>query len=85
MLDSNPWSVPFASLSSRSVLITCAGVAASARIASVWPFDLNVPIFLGGVIGHSGSFAPVALALGVLAAEWLFLLYLYRKGLFLRV
>jgi predicted acyltransferase len=41
--------------------------------------------FLGGLIRHSGSFAPVALAMGVLAVEWLFLLYLYRRRLFLRV
>jgi hypothetical protein len=31
------------------------------------------------------SHAPVILAAGVLAAEWLFLLYLYHRRLFLRV
>jgi predicted acyltransferase len=41
--------------------------------------------FLGGVARHSGSFAPVVLALGVLAVQWLFLLFLYRKRIFLRV
>ncbi len=41
--------------------------------------------FLGGVANHAGAFGPVVLALGVLAAEWLLLLYLYRKRLFLRV
>jgi predicted acyltransferase len=41
--------------------------------------------FLGGLIRHSGSFAPVATALGFLAVQWLFLLYLYRKRIFLRV
>lgn len=41
--------------------------------------------FLGGVAKHSGSFSPVVLAMGLLAAEWLFLLYLYRKKIFLRV
>jgi predicted acyltransferase len=41
--------------------------------------------FLGGVARHSGSFAPVVIAAGVIVAEWLLLLYLYRRGLFLRV
>lgn len=41
--------------------------------------------FLGGVVKHVGTFGPVVAALGVLAAEWLVLLYLYRKRLFLRV
>jgi hypothetical protein len=33
----------------------------------------------------SGSFGPVVLAIGVLALEWLLLLYLYRRRIFLRV
>jgi predicted acyltransferase len=41
--------------------------------------------FLGGVERHAGDFGPVVAALGVLAAEWLLLLYLYRRRLFLRV
>src|SRR5262245_5746730 len=41
--------------------------------------------FLGGVAAHAGSFGPVVLALGVLAGEWLLLLYLYRRRIFLRV
>jgi predicted acyltransferase len=41
--------------------------------------------FLGGVQRHAGAFGPVVAALGVLAAEWLLLLYLYRRRLFLRV
>jgi predicted acyltransferase len=41
--------------------------------------------FLGGVEKHAGAFGPVVAALGVLAAKWLVLLYLYRRRLFLRV
>jgi predicted acyltransferase len=48
-------------------------------------FEKIARFFLGGVIRHTGSFGPVVLALGVLAAEWLLLLYLYRRRLFLRV
>jgi predicted acyltransferase len=48
-------------------------------------FSKMAAFFLGGVMRHSGSFAPVVLALGILAVKWLFLLYLYRRRLFLRV
>jgi predicted acyltransferase len=41
--------------------------------------------FLGGVERHAGAFGPVVAALGALAAQWLLLLYLYRRRLFLRV
>jgi predicted acyltransferase len=42
--------------------------------------------FLGGLIRLAGPEAgPVVAASGVLAAEWLFLLYLYRRRIFLRV
>jgi predicted acyltransferase len=64
-------------------------IGANAITIYVVPRFIDFPkiarFFLGGVIRHSGSFAPVALALAVLAVEWLFLLYLYRKKLFLRV
>jgi predicted acyltransferase len=48
-------------------------------------FHKIADFFLGGVGRHSGAFGPVVLALGVVAAEWLFLLYLYRRRIFLRV
>jgi predicted acyltransferase len=48
-------------------------------------FDKIAQFFLGGVATATGSFGPVVLTSGALAAEWLFLLYLYRNRLFLRV
>jgi predicted acyltransferase len=48
-------------------------------------FHKIADFFLGGLSRHSGAFGPVVLALGVLAAEWLFLFYLYRRRIFLRV
>lgn len=64
-------------------------IGANAITIYVVPRFLDFPkvarFFLGGVARHSGSFGPVVLALGVLAVEWLFLLYLYRKRIFLRV
>jgi predicted acyltransferase len=41
--------------------------------------------FLGGAIREAGDFGPVIKAAGVLVFEWLFLYWLYRQQLFLRV
>jgi predicted acyltransferase len=41
--------------------------------------------FLGGAINHSGDFGPIIRIAGMLLAEWLFLYWLYRQRLFLRV
>lgn len=48
-------------------------------------FDRISRFFLGGVIRLSGDWGPVVRAAGVLAAEWLLLLFLYRRKIFLRV
>lgn len=53
-------------------------------------FDRLSRFFLGGVYELSdrwiaGDFTPVASAIGVLIAKWLFLYYLYRRRIFLRV
>jgi predicted acyltransferase len=53
-------------------------------------FDLASRFFLGGVYSVAdglipGAFLPVASALGTLAFQWLFLFYLYKRRLFLRV
>jgi predicted acyltransferase len=48
-------------------------------------FRFTADALFGGLIQHMGSFAPVAVHLSVLAVEWLLLLFLFRKKLFLRV
>jgi predicted acyltransferase len=48
-------------------------------------FAYTARALLGGLVNRSGSFAPVAAVLGILAVKWLFLLVLYRKRVFLRV
>ncbi|MEW4571265.1 DUF5009 domain-containing protein [Tautonia sp. JC769] len=53
-------------------------------------FDRIARFFLGGVYTLSdrlipGDFLPVAAAAGTLLAQWLFLFYLYKRRLFLRV
>jgi predicted acyltransferase len=48
-------------------------------------FNSIARFFVGGAIKHSGAFGPVLAILGALTLKWLFLLYLYRRRLFLRV
>lgn len=53
-------------------------------------FDRMARFFLGGISTLAdrlipGDFLPVATAIGVLVAQWLFLLYLYKRRIFLRV
>jgi predicted acyltransferase len=48
-------------------------------------FPQMTEFFLGGVIREAGDFGPVVKAAGVLAFEWVFLYWLYRQRLFLRV
>jgi predicted acyltransferase len=53
-------------------------------------FDKAAAFFLGGVYRLAGQFGSAELrtvcqAAGTLAAEWLFLLFLYRRRIFLRV
>jgi predicted acyltransferase len=54
-------------------------------LPQVIDFEKVGHFFLGGVERHAGAFGPVVAALGALAAQWLLLLYLYRRRLFLRV
>jgi predicted acyltransferase len=49
------------------------------------PFNAMSRFFFGGAARLSGTLGPVILAAGELALEWLLLLYLYRRRLFLRV
>jgi predicted acyltransferase len=50
------------------------------------PFEHIAAFFLGGAAKHSGKlYGEVVLTAGTIAVEWLFLLYLYRRRIFLRV
>lgn len=57
--------------------------------ARIIPFGRIAGFFFGGIArrleGYSPSSGDIIGALGVLAVEWLFLLYLYRSRIFLRV
>jgi predicted acyltransferase len=49
------------------------------------PFTVISRFLFGGVARLSGSLEMVILSVGTVLIEWLFLLHLYRKGIFLRV
>ena len=48
-------------------------------------FKYTAEFLFNGVIGISGDFATVLLSIGVLILEWLFLYFLYKKNIFLKV
>ena len=48
-------------------------------------FGCVARIFVHGFIYHLGAWTPVAWDLSVIVVEWLFLWYLYRSNIFLRV
>jgi predicted acyltransferase len=54
-------------------------------LSRIVPFDEIAKFFFGGVARLSGDLRPVILAAGSLVLEWLLLLYLYRRRIFLRV
>ena len=49
------------------------------------PFGRIADFFLGGAAKHSGAYSQIVLLAGTIVVEWLFLLYLYRRKIFLRV
>ncbi len=48
-------------------------------------FDYASNFLFGGAAGLAGRFGPVVLAAGSIAAAWVFLYFLYRQKIFLRV
>ena len=54
-------------------------------VASIVDFESISRFFLGGIARKSGAWGPVIVSAGVIAAEWLLLLHLYRNKIFLRV
>jgi predicted acyltransferase len=48
-------------------------------------FKHTSDFFLNGLASYAGNFEPVVLFLGMILVEWLFLYYLYKNKIFLRV
>lgn len=72
------WAFPFVVIGTNAITIY--------SLRRFINFDQIARFFLGGLMLHAGDAnGPVILAIGVLLAEWLFLYFLYRHRIFLRV
>ncbi len=71
------WAFFFVVIGSNAITIYLA--------SSIVDFASIAQFFLGGTIRLSGGWGPVVLAAGVIAVEWVFLLFLYRNKIYLRV
>lgn len=71
------WAFPFVVAGLNSITIYLA--------AGLFDFGIIVRIFVHGFIDYLGPLKPVFLALCILAVEWLFLYFLYKKKIFLKV
>jgi predicted acyltransferase len=71
------WAFPFVVIGVNSITIYV--------VPRFLDFQKFVTFFFGGVIKHSAPFDTILGFTLLLTAEWLFLYYLYRKQIFLRV
>ena len=71
------WALFFVVIGSNSILIYMARHFIN--------FDFTAHYFFDGVIAHSGIYKPLLWAISVMSVEWLFLLLLYKKQMFVRV
>jgi predicted acyltransferase len=78
VLNVRGWAFPFVVIGSNAITIYIAQ-----RFIN---FEHMARFFFGGVMMHAGeTYAPIILTAGMLLCEWLFLLFLYRHRIFLRV
>ncbi len=71
------WAFPFIVTGMNSITIYV--------VSRLFNFGVIVNIFVHGFINHLGNFKPVFWALCILTVKWLFLYFLYKKKIFLKV
>lgn len=71
------WALPFIIVGLNSITIYL--------VAGLFDFGTIVNIFVHGFIDYLGPFKPVFQALCILVVEWLFLYFLYKQNIFLKV
>jgi predicted acyltransferase len=77
VLEFRAWAFFFAVIGANAILIYVARACID--------FHKIADFFLAGVIRHSGSLQDVTAAIAVVAVQWVFLYFLYRNKIFLRV
>ena len=70
------WSMVFVVIGSNAILIYMAR-----RFVD---FDFTTHFFFDGILRNTGRYKPVLFTIAVVFVEWLLLLFLYRKRIFLR-
>lgn len=71
------WAFPFVVIGLNSITIYVAD--------RLFSFGSIARVFVHGFIDYFGTFKPVFWAMSVLAVQWLFLYFLYRRKIFLKV
>ena len=71
------WAFPFVVIGLNPITIYVA--------QGVFDFGVIAAVFTHGFIDSTGDFKPLILASSVLAVKWLFLYFLYRQKIFLKV
>jgi predicted acyltransferase len=71
------WAFPFVIIGMNSITIYI--------VQGLFDFGVIANIFVHGFINHLGDWKPLFWALCVFAVKWLFLLFLYKKKIFLKV
>ena len=71
------WAFPFVVVGMNSITIYV--------VSRLFDFGIIVKIFVHGFTDYMGPFKPVFWALCILTVKWLFLYFLYKKKIFLKV
>ena len=71
------WTLPLVVIGSNSILIYMA--------QRVLDFKYTTHFFFDGLLGLTGDYQPLLWAVALLAMKWLFLYFMYRKRIFLKV
>ena len=71
------WAFPFVVIGMNSITIYVA--------QGVFDFGTIAAIFVRGIVGHLGDFRPLVWAICVFGVKWLFLYFLYKRKIFLKV
>ena len=71
------WAFPFIVIGLNPITIYVA--------QAVFDFGIIANIFIHGFTGHLGAWSPFILAISIFGVKWLFLYFLYKKKIFLKV
>jgi predicted acyltransferase len=71
------WAFPFKVIGLNSITIYV--------VQGIFNFLCVATVFVGGLANHAGAYSELILATSVLAVKWLFLYFLYRQKIFIKI